>query len=57
MELLFFRYLNRKQSIIFNKLFRKELHMDRNGDTDMPWEFQNKAVSLMIAVTWIDVCT
>ena len=51
MELLFFRYLNRKQSIIFNKLFRKELHMDRNGDTDMPWEFQNKAVSLMIAVT------
>lgn len=24
---------------------RNGLHMDRHGEADMPWEFQNKSVS------------
>ena len=37
-------HFNGKQSTLFNKkaaLFRKELCMDGNSDTDVPWEFHN----------------
>lgn len=42
------RQLNGKPSIDFNTnraLFRKELSMEGNTDTEVPWEFQNKGIS------------
>lgn len=37
-----------KQSILVHKkkaLYREQLRADVNGDTNVPWEFQNKGIS------------